>query len=103
MLRLLATAAALDGVGNMDALAGKVGSGDAFGEEVEAVARGWQAVLGADLPSGSLSQTLNVLTRATRAPVTPADQTEQPGSSRAATAQARPDHLGDPPGFKLYE
>ena len=118
MLRLLATAAALDGVGNMDALAGKVGSADAFGEEVEAVARGWQAVLGADLPGGSpfdtgalglnperllvaysdltepsallvdgsaavasssgLSQTLNVLTRATRVPVTPADQTEQP-------------------------
>ena len=128
-LRALATAAAQDGLVNMQALAGKVGSDDAFGAEVQAVAHGWQAVLGADLPDSSpfeagaldiervlfahlqyapsfnddnlpkaaaqpsallvdgsaassgsfgLSETLQVLTRATRVPVTPADEAEPP-------------------------
>lgn len=52
-LRRLATEAAEDGLTGMRALARKVGSDDEFGEEVQAVAKGWQAVLGADLPSGS--------------------------------------------------
>lgn len=126
MLRRLATAAAGDGLANMDALAGKVGSDDEFGEEVQAVANGWKAVLGADLPSGSpfdtsalditrvlftypeftpaldeappaaaqpsaliidgsaksstagLSRTLQVLTRATRVPVTPSESAARP-------------------------
>jgi hypothetical protein len=53
MLRRLATAAAMDGLANMDILARKVGSDDEFGQEVRTVAKGWQAVLGADLPGDS--------------------------------------------------
>ena len=53
VLRRLATSAAVDGVENMTVLAGEVGHDDEFGEEVQAVAKGWQAVLGADLPSYS--------------------------------------------------
>ena len=53
MLRRLATAAAMDGLANMDILAQEVGSDDEFGQEVRAVAKGWQAVLGADLPADS--------------------------------------------------
>lgn len=53
ILRLLATEAAVDGLANMSILAGKVGSDDEFGQEVQTVAKGWQAVLGADLPGDS--------------------------------------------------
>ena len=53
MLRGLATAAAVDGLANMRILARKVGSDDEFGQEVQAVAKGWRAVLGADLPGDS--------------------------------------------------
>jgi hypothetical protein len=50
MLRRLATEASVDGLANMRILARKVGSDDEFGQEVQTVAKGWQAVLGADLP-----------------------------------------------------
>lgn len=53
MLRRLATVAAEDGLANMRALAARAGSDDEFGEEVHAVATGWQAVLGADLRTDS--------------------------------------------------
>ena len=53
MLRRLATAAAVDGLANMRILARKVGSDDEFGQEVQTVAKGWRAVLGADLPGDS--------------------------------------------------
>lgn len=53
MLRGLATEAAKDGLANMAVLAGKANRDDEFGEEVQTVARGWQAVLGADLPGDS--------------------------------------------------
>lgn len=53
MLRRLATVAAEDGLANMRALAARAGRDDEFGEEVQAVATGWQAVLGADLPADS--------------------------------------------------
>ena len=43
----------MDGLANMRILAGKVGSDDEFGQEVQTVAKGWQAVLGADLPGDS--------------------------------------------------
>lgn len=53
MLRQLATEASLDGLDDMRGLKRKVGCDDAFGQEAATVAKGWQAVLGADLPDNS--------------------------------------------------
>jgi len=85
MLRRLATAAARDGLLSMLALAGKVGCEDEFGEEVHAVAKGWQAVLGADLPSGSPFDTgaLDVMRLLARLPDS-APPAGRPGLARAA-------------------
>jgi hypothetical protein len=53
MLRRLATVAAEEGLANMRALSERAGRDDEFGQEVQAVGAGWQAVLGADLPADS--------------------------------------------------
>ena len=55
MLRLLATEAALDGLTQMRYLTRKVGSDDAFGQEVATVAKGWQAVSGPTCPATARS------------------------------------------------
>jgi hypothetical protein len=51
MLRRLAAQVAVHGLSDMEVLRGKVGSDDAFGQEVQAVVDGWRAVLGPDFPS----------------------------------------------------
>ena len=50
-LRRLAAQVAVHGLSDMEVLRGKVGSEDAFGQEVQAVVNGWRAVLGPDFPT----------------------------------------------------
>jgi hypothetical protein len=51
MLRHLAAQAAANGLVEMRSLRPHVGSDDAFGQEAQAVVKGWRAVLGPDFPS----------------------------------------------------
>ncbi|MGV0066273.1 hypothetical protein ACRU44_00940 [Mycobacterium colombiense] len=51
MLRLLAAQSAANGVLEMRSLRAHAGSPDAFGQEVQAVADSWRAVLGPDFPT----------------------------------------------------
>lgn len=50
MLRRLAAQAAANGLSEMRDLRAHAGSDDAFGQEVQAVVKGWRAVLGPDFP-----------------------------------------------------